>query len=151
MVSACARYVDVEWYSEKLPPQITDGSQPAQDPKGISHQIIYCKVRGAKDFTYAAEFENSYDRELSAYVALSLDGGEFGSIWGIYVVRIPAGQSRAVFDTRELPPEEREHLLESVFPSIAHSIEECSIHILGFAEGPRYKVVFPVAFGVLDR
>ncbi len=136
------------WYTDSLPKNVVDGSQPAIGSGGVSHQVSVCKQTRSGDLLYRARFTNPYSETLNAFIGTSLDGGEFGTIWGIYTAELPPGLTEITFDTSKLDKEDRDKLLYSTLPflNITYYVNECSVHIFGFEEGPDFQVTFPVAY-----
>ncbi|MGH3028826.1 MAG: hypothetical protein ACRDMW_09755 [Gaiellaceae bacterium] len=111
------------------------------------HEVRGCSVRDG-DLETVVDFDNPYDRPLRSVVALSVDGESEGLVWGWFRVRLPPGEARVVVDSRDAPARPRRNLRSSL-DRIADRVG-CSAHLLGFYEGARFAVRFPVAFRPFD-
>ena len=142
--AASVRTVDFD----DLPRGVRTGAQPSQRADGARHELVRCRRVGETDVVYDVRFSNPYPRTLRSIVAASIDGGPRGSVWGWFHVTLPAGRSRAVLDSRTAGARWRRWVRKS-FRDVRRP-EGCSAHLLGFDEGPRFKVLFPVAYRDFD-
>ena len=140
--------VAAEWIDFRgVPADVQSGEQPAQGADGVMHEVRGCSVRDG-DLETVVDFDNPYDRPLRSVVALSVDGESEGLVWGWFRVRLPPGEARVVVDSRGAPARPRRNLGSSL-ERIADRVG-CSAHLLGFYEGARFAVRFPVAFRPFD-
>jgi hypothetical protein len=139
--------VTAEWLPDsQFPSNLVDGTQPAQDPNGVKHSVASCGFD--EELVYRVNVDNPYPVPLKAIIANSLNGEGGGGIWGFFSGEIPPRRSTVIIDTGDLPDRKRQEFFGKTLPEIQadFDIVGCSAHLLGFFEGPEYKVAQPVAY-----
>jgi hypothetical protein len=140
--------VRAEWIDfRSVPADVRTGEQPAQSEGGVQHEIHRCAL-GSGDLEAVVDFDNPYERPLRSILALSVDDESEGLVWGWFQVRLPPGEARAVVESRGAPARPRRNL-RSTLERIESPVG-CSAHLLGFEEGPRFTVRYPVASRPFD-
>ncbi len=145
--------VRAEWISESELPimmsSLEKSSQPTIASDGVIHRVLRCQ-QVSDGLIYDTYFKNPYSQEIQAVLAIAVMSESQGAIIGFYTALLPQGKTYVTLDTLDIPAPEQSNRL-AYLQNITHSIDNCSVHLIGFVDGAEFHVVKPVASGKLKN